>query len=356
MNYPKRASYCENLVVVNFWSKHLDERLRAWNEKSTVGYAETCNRQVWFGLEKDFRDFPMPEGHAIKRRNGRDAYEFLLQLACGLDSNRIGEDRVKGEIFRNWDRYLDAQGKEKKKLAQIMDAIKADSRFVAETLADMKQFRHEIAARDLSGMRPGDKIHVIADIDGREELSRTSDGIMRVTGNERKTRVDTIAITNPDPEKLTAAYAAAVALKDKAIITANIERTPFENLTLAFEKADRVYVDLAMGKHLAAEEEILYAWQGRVRRDNTLTSLRGSPEKMNMSIPLWEEAGLDNYVSPENIRAEMGLRHDHNSRVVEKAKQAIVYCADLRDAGIQPSHSKVRSYLRNLDAPVAAVA
>lgn len=115
---------------------------------------------------------------------------------------------------------------------------------------------------------------------------------------------------------------------------------------MAFELSDFSYIDIPMGAYPEADEFIVNAWQSRENRGNKLTHMRGNPYNRALSDPLWEESELDNYISPEDIRAAMFERGRFNEELGQIAEQAFHFCADLRLQNKSPSDCKVRAFVR----------
>jgi hypothetical protein len=355
--YASKPLYLKEFVVANFRTKFRTPELRAWKAGSTTATAESCNRQVWFGLQDDFANFPARDNPDIQYYEGPQAHAFMTRLYCGLESARVGEDSIKGQLCDGWERFPTDDPRKIKAMDKILQDIKADSRFVmGAVLKEFKPHRHEIAARDLSGQQKGDKALLIGSMNRAGKLSSFTDGLARVIGNKRPGRVSEIAVTHPDTKTLRIIYDELIELRNRGILAADIVRVPFRDIGKAIEKADRLYVDLPMGSDPAAEEDIVLHWLNRVYKGNTLTHVRGNPYDMGASTPLWAEANLDNYVSPEDVRADMADRAVHNKDVIQNARDAIDFCADLRMGGDTPSNAKVRHFVAHGAAPIPVVA
>lgn len=346
----RQAIHLHELAIANFRTILLTAaEMHDWMEASDVALIESCSRQALLGFKKDFSNFPLlghPSNHFYQ---GPDAYKFLVRLACGLESARVNEDNIKGQLFDGWDAYTTDDTGKRKALDSIMQDVKADSRFVhGATLSKFQFYRHELSARDLSGQQKGDTILVVGSRNRHGELSGFTEGIVSVTGNKRGGRVSQILVTSPDTQDLSAIHDKLRAMQVKGILAADIARIPFSQFGQHIERADRVFVDVAMGSNPVAEEQIVLAWQGRVRQDNRMVMLRGNPMANNASTGLWANAALSSYVSPEDIQADMRARGASNNRVLEAAKNAVEYCVSLRAKGESPSSAKVRGFVGEL--------
>lgn len=116
--------------------------LVALNRKSPDAAAEgllpeacavkTCLREVRIAtLPPDSRPAPM-EAHAAgyEAYSGAEAYRFLLQLACGLESEIAGETEILGQIKQSWRDYEAAHAAEARALRPWMQRLLQDTKEV----------------------------------------------------------------------------------------------------------------------------------------------------------------------------------------------------------------------------------
>lgn len=349
-NIPQR-----DFAVATFQTKHLTPEIQAWASQAEIAIPMSCSRQIYFGHAKDFQNFPGHDNPIIDYREGEQAYGYMISLALGLQSKRQREDSIKGQVFDSWDLYKTDDEAKHKQLSRVMQDLKADTRFVGHVLADYKFHRYEIAARDLSGQQKGETILLVGSQSRHGNLSPITDGIARVCGNKRSNGVSEILVTNPNSEVRRAVYDELIDLKRRGILAADIKRVNFWDFCQTIEKCDRVYVDMPMGQNPQADEHMVLSWQTRIFEGNTLTHLRGNPLMQGSSSPLWQNANLQSYISPEDIRADMSGRAVHNIEVLGNAERAIEFCASLRNDGISPSNAKVRDYILEANAAVPAL-
>ncbi len=95
----------------------------------------TCLREVRIGMQSP-DDQPMAvEAHAAgyELYTGADAYRFLLQLACGLESEIAGETEILGQVKQAW-RDCEAAGGEQARLLRP---------WMQRLLQDTKEIRSE---------------------------------------------------------------------------------------------------------------------------------------------------------------------------------------------------------------------
>jgi len=116
--------------------------LVALNRKSPDAAAEgllpdacavkTCLREVRIAtLPPDSRPAPMEARAAgYETYSGADAYRFLLQLACGLESEIAGETEILGQIKQSWRDYETAHAAEARALRPWMQRLLQDTKEV----------------------------------------------------------------------------------------------------------------------------------------------------------------------------------------------------------------------------------
>jgi hypothetical protein len=116
--------------------------LVALNRKSPDAAAEallpdacavkTCLREVRIAtLPSDFQPAPMEARAAgYESYTGADAYRFLLQLACGLESEIAGETEILGQIKQSWRDYEAAHAAEARALRPWMQRLLQDTKEV----------------------------------------------------------------------------------------------------------------------------------------------------------------------------------------------------------------------------------
>jgi len=116
--------------------------LVALNRKSPDAAAEallpdacavkTCLREVRIAtLPPDSRPAPMEARAAgYEAYSGADAYRFLLQLACGLESEIAGETEILGQIKQSWRDYETAHAVEARALRPWMQRLLQDTKEV----------------------------------------------------------------------------------------------------------------------------------------------------------------------------------------------------------------------------------
>lgn len=96
------------MQLVHLRVAHLSKKLApaldlsSWQHRGGF-YLETCQRWVWVfhsRLLQSINQMNLPL--AVDLFQGKDAYEFLIRFACGLESEIIGETDVFGQLKESW--------------------------------------------------------------------------------------------------------------------------------------------------------------------------------------------------------------------------------------------------------------
>lgn len=328
-----------DLVLVDFRSRHLTPAIRLWKEQNAVPFAESCSRQIWYGIETDFKDFPNDSPN-IALLKGADAYKLLLSLISGFESKRLGETHIRHQFFNGWHAFEQSHPDTADSYRSLIKQLKTDTTYIQDYITnDWKVSREEYAALGVSGQGKGDKILIVGSLTRAGQVSLTTTELIKVCESKQKPDRDFLSITHPDPEVLKQIEHDMRLLQSAGIIRLNIQYLPFEDLPQHLEKNDRIYVTMAMGSAPENEAEFVQTWNTRIRRDNTLICLRGKPEMRGASVAPWNNSQLDNYTSPEDVRGEMAQRATSNKFLKQRGAHAFEVFADLRVEGKSPRHN-----------------
>lgn len=341
-----------DLCAVDFRSKLLTPEIKNWCEQTGIPYAESCARQVWWGSKTDFDNMPDSGTFSIPRMEGVEAYSFLVKLVLGLDSKIVGETVIKGQFRQGFEKFSEDWPDKAKIYDSIAQAIQADSRLVKGLALDcMTTTRKEIVARDLSGFQVGEEVLLISSLNKQGNLSDITDRLARILGSRDKrknSRCPKILVLSPDSETTHKIEQGLIQLKKDHRQFAIPEIGDIADVPEFIEKFPRTFIDLPMGEYPEIDEYIIAAWTGRVHENHQMVHVRGCPQNRGMSDNIWENAGLENYHSPEAIRDEAQRRVGVNNDLRNKAIELITHCSDLRVNGIQPSKKQLRPAIESM--------
>lgn len=358
----KRHVEVEDLCLVKFDTKHYSKEVREWQDKAAVPYAESCGYQIWYGTQKDYKDFPYPKDdpNAIETLYDVDAYNFLLEFASGIQSERVGETHIKSQIYEGWRAFSEAHPKKSISFQRLIGDARKDVDFIKEQIApELKDVKHISTARDLSGQAKGETVLIIPSVSRNGKVFEFTRDIIGLTENKQVpsgkigSRNNFIRIMPNAPDVLEVMKSEVERLQADKVIKSNIDFVSIDDVKTQLEECDRVYVDLPMGSNSDYEKSIIDAWCGREREDNTLTHMRGTPMlRMGTSFP-WDTSRLagGDYISPENILLENEHRKQRNVELVEEVKVTINRISHLRMEGCRCPHKIIKQ--ENEEADIA---
>lgn len=334
-----------DLCVVQFRSKCLTLGIKQWWEEADIPYAESCDRQVWWGSQEDFKNFPDTLNFNIPKMIGTEGYNFLVKLVLGLDSKILGEDVIKGQFREGFTQFSEVNPEKGSLYEPIVQAIQADSRLVmGQVLNQMKRSRKEIVAKDLSGFSNGEEVLLISSINRYGNLSNITDRLARILGSKNKKgqpRCPKFLVLSPDPEVTKKIKEGLISLKRDHRQFSIPEIGEISDIPELIEKYPRTFVDLPMGEYPEVDEYLIEAWHGRLNRTHKMVHVRGCPKEKGLSNQMWKEANLTNYSSSEDINIEVRNRMKENSVLKDQAINVINSCSELRLNGVQPSKSQL---------------
>jgi len=350
---PTEKVEIKDLVAVNFRSENMPKSVAQWRISNHIPFAESCARQIWYGHKNDFATFPVDDikNSACTLYHGTDAYQFLLQLNSGLLSAKVGEPNISGQFYEGWQRLQAEFPDLASSYDTLIQRLTADERLIrGRILSEYQTQRLELSARDVSGFKKGEQILIVGDLSENGSLTTLTDGLARVLSSNGK-KASEVAVTHSDPAVLEQIFAHFQDLKAQKKVIPNITKVSFDDFSMACELYDRVYVTHAMEANPEMDQALQSAWRGRVRQDNTLTHMKAAPGNMGLSSEGWNNAGLDQYISPEALRLDMAARARNNDAVLSLAQKAIVSIANLRAEGKQPSWNTLVKVLPEQDGP-----
>lgn len=340
---PNRVLNIHNLAVAAYDANHASPAIKDWIAHHKIPSAELCSQHVIYGFCGDFESFPVQKEHlrtpnnpggAYSVMHAEEAYTFLLALACGLESKRVAEADIRRQFFRRSTKHLQHYPEIGRSMRALVAQVRADSNFTFEqVLKSYSPPRFENAVRDISDQKQGDRALVIADFNGSKYLSTLTVGLMQVLNGRDSTRHNYITLTHPDDDLLLRIPDCLAYLEKRKKIRSGVVVRPFSELGALIDAHDKVYVVANMDVYIEADQEIINCWRARLASKGTLVHLNGMVKD---STDIWSDAELDNYFSPEDIRAEMARRGQSNAKIIVDAETLNRACARIRMQGGVP--------------------
>ena len=339
-NRDSMVGIVRDLMVIDFKADDLPTKISEWKRNTITPYAQNCRRNLYYGFEEDFKKFPYDKlDRSYTDLGGVDAYAHMLKFASGFERGRYNSHN-RAQFFEAWAQSIKKHPETSDKYGRLLHFIDSDTRFMHQHITSKyKAHRMEISARDLSGMSKGDDILIIGALGGNGDLSHLTSGMIRVAESKQKGRKDFISLTHPDPNTLEQMQEAIKGHDGRGNIRSGIQFVEFEDVALAFEVSNRVYITMPMAIDEDADMAIIDAWRNRSSRENTLTHMKGDTARQGSMTNLWKHSSLDNFINPYNIREDMIDRAAFNAEVIVKAERAFWQCAELRSKGM-PIHKQ----------------
>lgn len=337
-----------DLVLVDFRSKFLTKDIENWRADSVVPAGESCARQVWYGTQQDFENFPSDQPN-VNFKYGADAYELLLSLTSGFESKKICETHIRFQFFNGWRAFREKHPDIAPKYQSLIKQIKTDTSFINENIVSgMKTHRKEHAAIDLSYMKKNEDILIVGNLSASGDMSPLTKEMIKVCESRQQPYRDFLTVTHPCADALEKIKDDVALLKQNKITRLDVRFVPFEDVSRVLEMTDKVYVTMPMGNDPEMDQQIIDMWQGRSRKDNVLVSLLGNPKSQGQAIEPWLSLSGDDYVSSDAVSAEVYKRGGDNKLVQERAIRAFSVFSELRARGEHPRHDICAATSREL--------
>src|SRR5690349_14295498 len=88
-------------------------------------HIDTCQRTIWVTQQDKIEHFPQTGAEIFQ---GQQAYQFLLRVACGLESRVIGETDIFGQLKEAWKKYSKSRNRLSTQLLPWIQRIFEDTK------------------------------------------------------------------------------------------------------------------------------------------------------------------------------------------------------------------------------------
>lgn len=250
---------------------------------------------------------------------------IYLKFPVDLIVKKRGEPHILGQIKDAWRKFEDTYQDRAKKLSSIIQAIFEDANKIRTNILNhLKPINYAVAAKDLIGIKGGERILIIA-----EKAGITTD-IARALGKECITTVKEIVISHPNSQALSERIGDLKLEIANKTIKANVIPIGFQTLlTEGCDNYDHIFICQAMNDN-EVDRNLINLWQTRSRNDGKIVHLKGNPLAKNTTTNLWQDASLKNFVTPENISEFYKTCMEKDHQTLTHAEKACDYCSDKR--------------------------
>ena len=339
-----------------------NNKIRPWEGMKDIFAPETCARHILVCTPEQYSKVPedVPAVASQRRGNyaGPEAYQFLVEFACGLHSHNVGEYQVVSQLKEELQRYNKSVPGDIG-ATDLSNQLRPTSvsRLISFVLEDQKAIREELVnylPKDLSNRQKFSMVLAkqAAQITGGEDVliianssagSGDFENLAHVLGRDNTHTVSRIRVTHPNPHVLRDRMADLQILRRDKKISCEIESVPFEHVAPIMQLVDHVFCLLPMapsGTPLTLESHridnlLRISWRLREREDGFFVHVKGDPTNQGGSSAEWQ---IDEpwFVGPESLKLRYAEARNLQIGILSRARAAAQNCALSRALGERP--------------------
>ncbi len=339
-----------------------NNRVQPWDGVKEIFAPETCARHILVCTPDQYTKVPESVLAVASQRQGNhsgaEAYQFLLEFACGLHSHSVGEYQVVSQLKDELQRYNRSLQSElgSPELTNQPRSISV-SRLISFVLEDQKAIREELVnylPKDLSNRQKFSMVLAkqAAQITGGEDVlvianssagSGDFENLAHVLGRDNTHTVSRIRVTHPNPSVLRDRHADLQLLRRDKKISCEIEAVPFEHIAPVMQLVDHVFCLLPMapsGTPLTLESHQIdnwmrLCWRLREREDGFFVHVKGDPTNQGGSTAEWQ-IDAPWFIGPESLKVRYAEARNLQISILSRARAAAQNCALSRSLGERP--------------------
>lgn len=339
-----------------------NNKIQAWEGMKDIFAPETCARHILVCTPEQYANVPENVLAVASQRKGNysgaEAYQFLVEFACGLHSHNVGEYQVVSQLKEELQRYNKiAQSEIAANELSTQPRSMSVSRLISFVLEDQKAIREELVndlPKDLSNRQKFSMVLAkqAAQIKGGEDIlvianssagSGDFENLAHVLGRDNTHTVSRIRVTHPNPQVLRDRMSDLQLLRRDKKISCEIEAVTFEHVAPVMQVVDHVFCLLPMapsGSPLSLESHqidnlLRICWRLREREDGFFVHVKGDPTNQGGSSAEWQ---LDEpwFVGPEALKLRYAEARNLQNSILSRARAAAQNCALSRSLGERP--------------------
>jgi hypothetical protein len=321
-----------HIVVANVNVRRLPEDFDGSQAMGLV-YIDTCSRKTWIGIESNFAELPSfePYGLTTEMLKGGDAYEFLLRVKAGLDSPKLGETNIDGQLTRCFNAFAYSNPSKYSELSDLFEFLARDTRYIrANYVSQLQKSTFENAARMLANSKAGQEILVVGKTGKTGAVSQVTIDIAVAHSDAR-----TIYVTGPNAEDGQAIFAKlnTADIRKKIPIKTKIVVAPFSDVAQYISQGCHVFIDQPMADNPWNDSYLIQSWRANKCLNRAMVHLRGCPSLMGLSTKVWKNSDLESYFSPEEVREAKVAIDRRNEILISNAHRSTSEIAEARLSG-----------------------
>jgi glutamyl-tRNA reductase len=157
--------YLDNLILVQCRSDQSELKTQLREALVDHGYClDTCLRSVWITDDAEVvAQFQAETGTTeLRLFQGELAYDYLLRIACGLESVVKGETEVFAQLKSSWQAYLETGAAFAERMRPWMQKLILDTKEIRRThLQGIGGASYGSLARMICNPQPGDRVLIL---------------------------------------------------------------------------------------------------------------------------------------------------------------------------------------------------
>jgi hypothetical protein len=352
----------QDLRVLVLPAPGASNKVQPWEGIKDIFAPETCARHILVCTPDQFTRVPESALSVATQRRGNlagaEAYQFLVEFACGLHSHSIGEYQVVSQLKDELQRYnkslqAEATSHELYHHSRPMSV----SRLISFILEDQKAIREELInflPKDITNRQKFSMVLAkqAAQISGGEDIliianssagSGDFENLAHVLGRDNTHTVSRIRVTHPNAVVLRERIADLKLLQRDKRISCEVESVPFSSMASVMQIVDHAFCLLPMAPSGAPLNHESYqidnmlrmAWRLREREDGFFVHIKGDPTNQGGSSAEWQisEPWL---IRPEMLKVSYTEARNLHSGLLSRARTAAQNCALSRFLGERP--------------------
>jgi hypothetical protein len=337
-------SLLPKLTVISIPIQGNEEAIRNWKASKDLFVPETCARHLYVGLQEDLALIPDAIKQLAQKEygensvlQGKEAYEFLLQVCCGLDSRNLGEDQITSQVKKRWSDFRENSPEKAKELQSLMDRVFEDVALIrSNSLQDLRPISQYLSAKRIAAMEPEQSVVLFAGKEGETNAAA------RAIARDNTKAVDLVYVTHPDENVTFRTAQTLLNEKAKRLIKSNISLMTFDEALGKYrDEASHWVICSVMGENPEADKAIIDAWKQRVRKDGYLVHLNGDPSRKADIPAMWKNSGIEGIILPPEIHSAFRQDQAKYNEILQNAYNACSNCTYSRSLNLRPNRQNL---------------
>jgi len=305
--------------------------------------AESCSRLLLAGPQQEMdalESLAKKEDEYIRANLlGKDAYNYLLRVATGLESQKIGEPQILGQVQSRWHSFYKDHEFKSPSIQRIMQNLITDAKAIrTHILSHLKSPGIFPILRDVLSLSGDERVLLAAETPLLAKLVAWN------VAGASKHRAGELIVCCANPDELEKQmHDLECEAARKMILSPFRSVSLVEGLNILPQEIDHAIIAIPMASNsgetnrgnLALDRAFIETWRAKqlVRPGGFIVHTEGNPATHGKSEAEWNALGSETFISPELLRQKRQIKIESNQLIVEKAGLACEFCAEVRLSG-----------------------